>query len=162
MQSRSWEEPLAFDVHPTDFCNTDFSAIVATRPPRRKRMPTTNPTHSLPQHPTCTEVTPIGLKKGAKGKRELKRLKQSTLSFPMISREEWLERERQKLEQARLEKAEVQALIEHDRVWMLAERRGCERMRKQVYCKRKREDEIAAGIRGARGGKVKKLKVSSQ
>lgn len=122
--------------------------------------PAIAPLFSSPQQPTSTKTESSGSHNKLNAKTNPKSLRQSTLPFRSISREEWLEQERQKAERVRLEKAEVLALIEQDKAQILVAKRGYERLRKQDYRKRKREDEIAVGVRDLRGRKKRPLNVS--
>ncbi|KAG8921912.1 hypothetical protein FRC01_014745, partial [Tulasnella sp. 417] len=80
---------------------------------------------------------------------------QSVLNFPVISRDEWYALEKIRAERRVAVLADALERAEQDYLCIQERKRQYERERKQLYRKRKFDDEIASGIRRPNGKKQK-------
>lgn len=88
-------------------------------------------------------------------RQESSTLRQTKLAFPVISRGEWLAAEKQKSQRMAGDRANTLERSRLDLRRHIEQKRAYERERKNVYRKRKREEEIVAGTRDSEGKKRK-------
>ncbi|KAG8957954.1 hypothetical protein FRC05_009481, partial [Tulasnella sp. 425] len=169
-----------FDFDPEDIWTPGFTPIVLSALPHRKILstlpapvqdPSAHPLPSVPEQPDpavdsfdATHKPPSSsdrvpaIVSSVSSKPSLKpgpNKGQSALNFPVISRDEWYALEKIKAERRVEVLADALERAQQDIRHIQDRKRTYERERKQVYRKRKIEDEITSGIRRPDGKKRK-------
>lgn len=169
-----------FDFDPEDIWIPGFTPIISSALPRLKHpsnlpvsiqhpsldpLPSPTTTLASPTNPIDASHEPLQSRSHATAIALSTSLEpslkpgQSILNFPVISRDEWYTLEKIKAERKVEALTDVLERAEQDVCYIQEKKRKYKRERKQMYRKRKLEEEVASGIRNCDEKKRKILMV---